>query len=431
MDEKETQRILIDVTSLFDQYSKRGIGRYTKDLLNRLLWLFLEDNVWEVNLLGFNDLKQNLIEIGLSKFSIEEISEKIKFHSLGKPYNSSVRNIFKWKDIEDIIYEVEPDVYYATHFERGLPTVRRLRTRFKPKKTIVTVHDVIPLVNNKFSRKNPFFNYLKGLFYKFMWTGVEESDLVLTCSEFSKKDLINYGHIPESNIKVIYLGINEEFFKDKVNEIPENDRKEVLERFQVNDEDYFLYDSGLEANKGIDNLIEILDRLFKQNKKNVPNKIVIVGGDFYQGKDDDIKPRSELGRIYYKKLKTRGLLKNIVTTSRIPDEELQILLFNSKGYIYLSEYEGFGFGPIQAMAAEVPSIVNNASCLPEITSGASLMVEANDHDKTVKEIIGLFENKEKIKELIAKGKEVVSKYKWDKTASKTYKEISTLLKNSE
>ncbi len=431
MDENERKRILIDVTSLFDQYSKRGIGRYTRDLLSRLLKLFIEEENWDIHLLGFNDLQQNLMEIGFSKFTIEEIVEEFTFHSLGEMYPSSYQNIFDWKYIENIIYEVEPDIYFATHFERGLPTVRRLKSRYMPKKTVVTVHDVIPLVNNQFSRKNPIVNILKGIFYRFMWTGVEEADLILTCSEFSRKDLVNYGHIPESNIEVIYLGINRGFYREEINKLSNNERNEVLERFKVKDKSYFFYDSGLESNKGIDNLIEILDLVFEQNNEEIPNNILIIGGDFYQGVGEDIEPRSELGEIYYRKLKKRGLLEKVITTSRIPDEELQILLANSKAYIYLSNYEGFGFGPVQAMAAEIPTIVNNSSCLPEITRGASLLVNASNHEETANQIIEMLSDKNKLQNLIDKGKEVAPNYNWDTTAEQSLKAIKELFTEEE
>lgn len=427
MDEEESTKILIEVTSLFDQYGRRGIGRYTRDILKRFLDNLVDKSKCEINLVGFNDLEQNLMEIGLSTFFIEEHSSKFKFHSLGKPNNSSVRNILRWKQIEDVIYEVEPDIYWAMHFERGLPTVPNLKTRFKPKHTVVTVHDVIPLVNNKFSRKNPIINFLKGKFYRFMWEGVKHADLILTCSEFSKGDLLKFGEVSENQIFVTHLGINPEFYKEKVLEIPENERAEIIERFEVKGEKYFFYDSGLESNKGIDNLIEILTILKEKNIEEVPDKILITGGDFYKGKGENIKPRSELGRVYMKKFKEKGLLDRVVATSKVTEEELQVLLGASTTYIYLSEYEGFGFGPIQAMAAEVPTIVNNSSCLPEITSGASLMVDATDHSETVNKIIDLMQSEKQQKELIQKGKEVCKKYDWEITSEKTYEAIKGLL----
>ncbi|MCA9380674.1 glycosyltransferase family 4 protein [Candidatus Dojkabacteria bacterium] len=432
MEESETKTILIDITCLFDQYSKRGIGRYTKDLLLRLIKKASQDSSIKISLVGFYDLEQNLREIGFSKFGIEEYQDKITFSSLGEPTLSNYRNIFRWKKTDEVIFEEEPDLYFAPHFERGLPTTPRLQHSFMPKKTVVTAHDVIPLVNNSFSQKNPIMNLLKGIFYRYMWRGVEEADLVLTSSNFSKTDLINYGHIAEDNIEVIYLGINESFFAEKIDSIEETTINEVINRFIGEQrKSYFFYDSGLESNKGIDNMLKIVSRLFEKGGAHIPENLVLVGGDFYQGKGESIKARSALGEYYLKKIKQIGILDRVITTSRISDEELQILLRHASSYIYFSEYEGFGFGPIQAMAAQVPSIINNASCLPEITDGGAFLVDTKDIEDSVNKIYDFLKSEEDQQNIVNKGKEVAQKYNWEKTADQVLENFHKLLTETE
>ncbi|MCA9386898.1 glycosyltransferase family 4 protein [Candidatus Dojkabacteria bacterium] len=432
MEEPETKTILIDTTCLFDQYSKRGIGRYTRDLLLRLIKKASADRSIKISLVGFNDLEQNLREIGFSKFGIEEYQDKITFTSLGEPSLSNFKNIRRWKKIDEIIFEEEPDLYFAPHFERGLPTTPSLKHTYMPNKTVVTVHDVIPLVNNSFSQKNPITNFLKGIFYRRMWKGVEGADLVLTSSNFSKDDLIKHGDIPEDNVEVIYLGINESFFAEKIDSIEETTKNEVLNRFVGEGRpSYFFYDSGLESNKGIDNMLSITARLFEKKGEHIPQYLVLVGGDFYQGRGENIKPRSALGEHYLKKIKQLGIIDKVITTSRISDEELQILLRHANTYVYFSEYEGFGFGPIQAMAAEVPAIVNASSCLPEITNGGAFLVDAKEIEDSINKIYDFLKDEQKRKELVNTGKEVALKYNWERTADLVLENFHKLLTETE
>ena len=63
--------ILIDVTFLFDQYSKRGIGIYGQNVIRRMILKILEEEEMDIVLLGFNTLHQNLIALGFSQFQIE------------------------------------------------------------------------------------------------------------------------------------------------------------------------------------------------------------------------------------------------------------------------------------------------------------------------------------------------------------------------
>jgi len=424
------KKILIDITSLFDQYSSRGIGRYTRELMKRLVRMVVDENSWELSLVGFNDLDKNLIDIGYSQFAVDELKPHIEFHTLGKSHPSDVKNIFEWKKFDEIIYESEPDVYFAPHFERGLPSTKGLKHQFTNLKTAVVYHDAIPLVTNTFSNKGFIANWVKKKFYEFLLTGIKNADMIFAPSNFSKNDIVKLLNVDEEVVKVIYLGVDESFHKS-IQTYPESEEQEILNRFQINDTKYFYYDSGLEANKGIADLLIILEKFFQNKEKSLPMNIVITGGDFYKGAGEGIKAKTGLGKQFIRKAKAKGLLSNLVTTGRIDDDELKIILRNSTAYIYLSEYEGFGFGPIQAMASEIPTIVRSASCLPEITDGAALLVDPQDVDKTVKEIGDLLKNEKEINQLIKKGIVVAKKYDWKTTAELTWHNLKSLVNQEE
>lgn len=427
MSEEYKPRILIDITFLFDQYAFRGIGRYGKDMLKELIPLVSEENAWELHLIGFNDLNKNLIALGFSKFRIEDINNYISFHSLGDPIKSNWKNLIRWgSSYKPILKAVEPEVFWAIHFERGIPNFGRFKISDQIK-TVVTAHDAIPLISSSFSKKGPIINWLKGLFYKRMWNGVKNADLVIAPSNFTKNDLIEHGHVSEHKIKRIYEGVGERFFKSNI-EISEEKLLDLKNRFAITGIKYFFYDSGLEGSKGIDQMIEILSEIWKGNKLEIPKYLVLTGGGaLYKGVGKDIKPRNEIGKNFLNACKKQGILDSIISTGKVNDEDLVVLLSDAYTYIYTSQYEGFGLGPVQAMAAEVPTIVANTSCLPEITAGGALLIDTKDVSKSVEIVTEFLSNANQMNEFVQKGKEVVKKYNWELAAKETWIAIKGLV----
>lgn len=425
---KQNKILMCDVTSILDQYSRRGIGRYTKEIMYRLVEIIELERGWEMHWIGFEDLDKNLIETGISKFKIEQLKPNIIFHSLGKVKPSNFRNIGNWRKFDRIIDDYEPEIYFAPHFERGLPSTKGLNHTFKNTKTAVFVHDVIPIATSTYSSKNFLLNSLKGFFYRKMFTGAEYSDLVFTNSDFSKADIIKHTNILDKKIHRTYLGVDAKFRRENFN-YSDTDINATLKQYNLVDKKYFFYDSGLEKNKGIENLIQVMKSVFEKQGKDNDFYLVITGRDFRIGEGKDIIPRTNAGQDVLKQFNEAGILDKLITTDRFSDEDLIISLSQASFYIYPSEYEGFGFGPAQAMAMQIPAIVNNSSCLPEIVKDAALKVDFKNHKESTSEI-AKFINQKDFTEIINKGSELSKNYDWDKTAQKTWDLLKNLVEES-
>ncbi|MEP7103766.1 MAG: glycosyltransferase family 1 protein [Candidatus Dojkabacteria bacterium] len=432
--EKEIPSILIDTTFLFDQYSKRGIGRYGRNVVKGMVEQILDDQSMQINLLGFSNLHQNLIALGFTQFQIEEIENKIQFYTLGEAFPSSLTNVISWRQtFIPIIEKVKPNIYFATHFERGLPTTQFINRNLTHKpKTVVMAHDAIPLVLNKYSQKGYVHNQLKGQFFKFMWSGVRNADLVLTNSNFSKGDLVNYGKVNEDKIKVIYLGIDQDFFDGR--KVFNKDLIDAtLEAYHLKDKKYFFYDSGFEANKSTGELLNVFKSILDLGNKDLPDTLVVTGHDFHKGIGNSIRAISILGDMFLKNAKKLGVIDNIVATDKVTDNHLVELLMEAKAYINLSSYEGFSFGPLQAMAARIPAIAANSSCTPEVTDGGAFLIDLEkckdleSANEVALEIKDLLHNKARLAAHLKTAQEIARRYKWDDTVEKTLKEIKKLI----
>jgi alpha-1,3-rhamnosyl/mannosyltransferase len=73
----------------------------------------------------------------------------------------------------------------------------------------------------------------------------------------------------------------------------------------------------------------------------------------------------------------------IVRTGWVEAPTLVALLQGAAVLAYPSLYEGFGFPPLQAMAAGIPVVATRAGSLPEVLGDGALMVNISDPDALV------------------------------------------------
>lgn len=76
----------------------------------------------------------------------------------------------------------------------------------------------------------------------------------------------------------------------------------------------------------------------------------------------------------------------VVRTGWVDQHTLAALLRGASVLAYPSIYEGFGFPPLQAMAAGVPVVATRAGSLPEILGDAAILVDLGDHSALAYEL---------------------------------------------
>jgi glycosyltransferase involved in cell wall biosynthesis len=81
---------------------------------------------------------------------------------------------------------------------------------------------------------------------------------------------------------------------------------------------------------------------------------------------------------------------------------------------YPSFYEGFGFPPLQAMAAGIPVVATRAGSLPEILADGATLVEAGDPDALAGALDQVLGDDLRRQELIRRGAARAVFFSWDR-----------------
>jgi len=286
------------------------------------------------------------------------------------------------------------DIIHYPYFDPFFLTLP-LRKRAK---TVVTVHDLTPLVFPK-----AFPAGIKG---KARWfiqrQALKNVDAVITDSESSKKDILRFAGLSEKKVHVVYLAAGEEYSRVKglrVNELRQ--KYNLPERFA-------LYVGDVTWNKNLPRLVEAA------LTADIP--LVMVGKALTE-KDFDRSNPWNSDRIKLEKLITGE--KNIFRLGFIPTDDVIALYKSARVFIMPSLYEGFGLPILEAMNCGCPVITTKEGSLPEVAGDAAYYVDAYSVSSIKEGIEKVFSSERIQKELQDKGFIQAKKFTWKKTAAET------------
>jgi len=292
-------------------------------------------------------------------------------------------------DIQNIAEREKADVIHFPYnwsfpFRKKIPSV-------------LTIHDVIP-----FTFREAMGFYRNLFLYK---PGIRKAsrlnDVIVTVSEFSKKDIIKKVGVPQEKLKVIPNGLREPSKPDEITE------KELTSRFNLGD-GFILNVGGIHERKNIARLVRAFSKLVNQH--GYPGKLLITGS--ISGAPYQIKMKNLCDAA----VKEAGMTERIVFTGFISDNELDALLMRADFLIYPSLYEGFGIPILEAMQMGTPVITSNITGTREVAGDAAVLIDPYDVDKMAEEMSRLIVDEKLREELSRKGKERARSYSWERTA---------------
>jgi len=167
---------------------------------------------------------------------------------------------------------------------------------------------------------------------------------------------------------------------------------------------YLLFVSALNNRKNLPRLVQAFAKLKEKGSK---HSLVMVGRP-----DASAVPlKEEVAKL--------GVASSVKFFEALPQEDLVALYRGADLFVYPSILEGFGLPVIEAMACEVPVVVANASCMPEIAGDAALFFDGNDADDLARQLERGLNDKDLRADLIGKGRARAALFDWTTCATGT------------
>ncbi|MEX5607282.1 glycosyltransferase family 4 protein [Pseudomonas protegens] len=357
-------RIGVDASSISGDIT--GIGRYTLELLNRLVMMGHE---WF--LYSSDDVSSKVPVGGEVSFRVSE-----KFGRIPNLFNAqSFFPFYAWKDRVDVFWS---------------PTHRLPFFLSKRIASVVTVHDLVwryaPATMHPVNRRMDSF---------FMPLAVHAADRVIAVSKSTASDLSVEFPNHVAKIRALQLGSS----------LPSGEEQlGLLESTGIN-YPYFLFVGTLEPRKNLSRLIEAFSLLPLRIRNG--RKLVVAGGGGWGGID-----ASNIAKRFC-------VEDDVVVLGYVSEAQLSALYRNALFLAMPSLYEGFGLPLLEAMANGVPVLTSNCSSMPEVAGQAGILVDPTNLASIANGLAQLLDDEAGRKRLAGLAVSVAGHFSWDSTAMET------------
>ncbi len=294
------------------------------------------------------------------------------------------------------------DLIHYPFFDLFFPTL----PLFKKTKTVVTIHDVIPLVFPK-----NYYPGIRGSINLFRQSlALRSVSHIISDSSVSKRDTTQLLHIRPEKISVVPLAAADEFFKRSQSEIDAVRKKYAVPK------NYCLYVGDINYNKNLPFLISVMAK--------IPDVTLVMVG---RAMKNTAIPE---GKAIAKAIADAGSEKYVRLLDAVESQdELAALYSGARVYVQPSLYEGFGLPVLEAMRCKTPVVSSRGGSLPEVVGEMGFMFHPRDPhecEAAIRKALRLGGEERSL--MVKKAFEYSQQYSWERTARETLAVYDQILK---
>jgi len=292
------------------------------------------------------------------------------------------------------------DIFFSPHF--GFPEVI-----INNKKIIkfIILYDTTPVLFPM------YFDQSIMAFYNSIISTLDKSTYCLCISLSTKNDFIKFfgNNLSVEKMFVTYIStaFNMQPYYNK------NNFNVISKKYNLpelnNKLNYFFSLGTIEPRKNHMHIIKCFINFVTKN--NIDDLYLIIVGQIWENFKDEFY---NFFNSISDKIKSKIIILGYVES----DEDINSLLSNSLAFVYLSQYEGFGMPPLEAMQAGTPVITSNNSSIPEVVGDAGIMIDYDSEVQCIKAFEDIYFNENLRVLYIKKGLERTKMFSWENTANK-------------
>jgi glycosyltransferase involved in cell wall biosynthesis len=274
-------------------------------------------------------------------------------------------------DLPTLVRRAGADVLFCPAYTAPLrPTVP----------VVVAIHDV------SFAAHPEWFGWREGARRRTLARlGARAAARVITISHFSKREIASYFGVDPSRIVVVYPGVTA---------FGETRERGASGRV--------LFVGSIFNRRHVPELIDGFARVARTH----PDLHLDIVGD------NRTSPHINVQAV----AAASGVGDRIHLRSYVTDDELRELYAASSAFAFLSEYEGFGLTPLEALASGIPSLLLDTAVGREVFGDSALYVKHPDPAEIEEGLRTLLFESSTRERLAASGASVLCRYSWEHCA---------------
>lgn len=266
---------------------------------------------------------------------------------------------------------------------------------YTPTPTVVTIHDVIPLLFPAYRGSRSI-----ELYFWLVRHTARRAAAIMADSIRSQDDIVRLLGIPRNRVHVVYLAPDPGFHPQPPEVIEKVRRKYKLPP------DYLLYLSGYDVRKNVPALLQAWRMVVDEINPRLP---LVLGGQLPAQATALFPDIQSIVRELH-------LADHVFLPGWIPDMDRPALFSGATALVFPSLYEGFGLPPLEAMACGTPVASSDRGSLPEILGQAALTFDPTGPEAIAQSLRTLLTQPNLRRHLSAAGLEQAAHFTWEKTA---------------
>lgn len=230
--------------------------------------------------------------------------------------------------------------------------------------------------------------------------GMEEADLVIAVSNYTKQKIVNNYQIPADKIKVVHNGVEfENYSLEQVHSLKQKNK-------------IVLYLGRLTLQKGPDYFIYAAKKVLEYE----PNTIFVIAGG------------GDMEKFIIRKVAELGIADKFIFTGFLRGKDVHAAYKMADLYVMPSVSEPFGIAPLESLNQGTPVLISKQSGVSEVLTNC-LKVDFWDVNEMANKIVSVLKYDSLRRTLQENGVAEVKKFNWETPARRCIDIYNELVHN--